>query len=59
MTTRDTTVNVKIPADRIAQPSRWRSVGRMFGTLWANGKARMLVCVPYGTVGSRTTRAPR
>ncbi len=39
------TMNVKIPSDRIAQPSRWRSVGRMVGTLWSNGKARIGLCL--------------
>lgn len=41
MTTRDTTITVKVPTDRIAAPSPWRSFGRMVGTLWANGKARL------------------
>ncbi|MFJ4225619.1 ABC transporter permease [Microbacterium sp. NPDC089695] len=36
-----TTMNVKVPTDRIAAPSPWRSFGRMVGTLWANGKARL------------------
>lgn len=41
MNTPDTTMNVKVPADRIAAPSPWRSFGRMVGTLWSNGKARL------------------
>ncbi|MEV4738067.1 MULTISPECIES: ABC transporter permease [unclassified Microbacterium] len=41
MTTRDTTINVKVPTERIAAPSPWRAFGRMVGTLWANGKARL------------------
>lgn len=39
------TMNVKVPSDRIVVPSRWRSVGRMFGTLWSNGKARVGLCI--------------
>ncbi|GAB3600603.1 ABC transporter permease [Microbacterium tumbae] len=40
-----TTMNVKVPSDRIAAPSRWRSFGRMVGTLWGNGKARLGLCI--------------
>ncbi|WP_334151718.1 ABC transporter permease [Microbacterium sp.] len=39
------TMNVKIPAERIAAPSPWRSFGRMVGTLWSNGKARLGLCI--------------
>lgn len=39
------TMNVKIPADRIAAPSPWRSFARMVGTLWSNGKARLGLCI--------------
>ncbi|QNA93137.1 MULTISPECIES: ABC transporter permease [unclassified Microbacterium] len=39
------TMNVKIPADRIAAPSPWRAFGRMVSTLWSNGKARLGLCI--------------
>lgn len=39
------TMNVKIPTERIAAPSPWRSFGRMVGTLWSNGKARLGLCI--------------
>lgn len=39
------TMNVKIPTDRIAAPSPWRSFARMVGTLWSNGKARLGLCI--------------
>jgi peptide/nickel transport system permease protein len=39
------TMNVKLPADRIASPSPWRAFGRMIGTLWGNGKARLGLCL--------------
>lgn len=39
------TMNVKIPSDRIAAPSPWRAFGRMVGTLWGNGKARIGLCI--------------
>jgi peptide/nickel transport system permease protein len=39
------TMNVKVPVERIAAPSRWRSIGRMVGTLWSNGKARLGLCI--------------
>ena len=39
------TMNVKVPSSRIAAPSRWRSLGRMVGTLWGNGKARIGLCL--------------
>ncbi|AQY02226.1 ABC transporter permease [Microbacterium foliorum] len=35
------TMNVKVPSDRIVAPSPWRSFARMVGTLWSNGKARL------------------
>ena len=40
-----TTMTVKTPERRIASPSRWRSLGRMAQTLWANGKARIGLCI--------------
>jgi peptide/nickel transport system permease protein len=39
------TMNVKIPAERIAAPSPWRAFGRMVATLWSNGKARLGLCI--------------
>lgn len=39
------TMNVKIPADRIVAPSPWRSFARMVGTLWSNSKARLGLCI--------------
>ncbi|MBT2486852.1 MULTISPECIES: ABC transporter permease [unclassified Microbacterium] len=39
------TMNVKIPDGRIAAPRPWRSFGRMIGTLWSNGKARLGLCI--------------
>lgn len=39
------TMNVKIPAERIAAPSPWRAFGRMVATLWSNGKARLGLCL--------------
>ena len=39
------TMNVKIPAERIAAPSPWRAAGRMVATLWSNGKARLGLCI--------------
>lgn len=39
------TMNVKIPAERIAAPSPWRAFGRMVATLWGNGKARLGLCI--------------
>lgn len=41
MNTPNTTMNVTVPAQRIAAPSPWRSFGRMVATLWSNGKARL------------------
>ncbi|MBW1639531.1 ABC transporter permease [Microbacterium resistens] len=40
-----TTMNLKTPPTTIASPSRWRSLGRMVGTLWGNGKARLGLCI--------------
>ena len=39
------TMNVKVPTTRIAAPSPWRAFGRMVGTLWSNGKARLGLCI--------------
>lgn len=39
------TMNVKIPAERIAAPSPWHAFGRMVATLWSNGKARLGLCI--------------
>lgn len=39
------TMNVKIPADRIAVPNPWRAFARMVGTLWSNTKARLGLCI--------------
>jgi len=39
------TMNVKIPAERIAAPSPGRAFGRMVATLWSNGKARLGLCI--------------
>lgn len=39
------TMNVKIPAERIAAPSPWRAFGRMAATLWSNAKARIGLCL--------------